>query len=176
MTDVKFLVGVDDRDSSMNALMETLRLRHASDHVTVVNFFDDDMRSPDAATQAARRALVERFEVQLIPRLGHALWTVEQVGLLDGKTVRDGLADMAIHGRYDFLVAGVCSRTQHRACRRFACVARASPHACLRASVCVRPASASMRAADGAVSCRVSTDTGAADCRLLVFPQGTTTL
>jgi hypothetical protein len=138
MTDVKFLVGVDDRDSSMNALMETLRLRHASDHVTVVNFFDDDMRSPDAATQAARRALVERFEVQLIPRLGHALWTVEQVGLLDGKTVRDGLADMAIHGRYDFLVAGVCSRTQHRACSAFR-VRGTGVATCVVVGLCLRP-------------------------------------
>jgi hypothetical protein len=74
----RFLVAVDDRVSSMDALREAVRLRHADTHLSVVNFvkFDED---PVEVPDTPSRALTERFELYLTPRIASSHWEISQV-------------------------------------------------------------------------------------------------
>lgn len=78
----KFFVAVDDRASSVDALHEAVKLRHVDTHLSVVTFLEHGQKPIDAP-DVPSRALPERFELYLTPRLAKTHWDVQQVrGLL----------------------------------------------------------------------------------------------
>ena len=101
----KFFVAADDNPSSMDALNETVRLRHAEDDILVVNFYPHGTLPKEYGDVPSRR-LTERFELFLTPRIGKSHWNVVQRELPEDTTVRRGIVDAVNEGGFDFLVAG----------------------------------------------------------------------
>jgi nucleotide-binding universal stress UspA family protein len=101
----KFFVAVDANSSSIDALNETVRLRHAEDFINVTHFVDTGKEPVDVADTPSRR-LLERFELFLTPRIGKSHWNVEYTVLPPDTTVRAGIVHAVNSGGYDFLVAG----------------------------------------------------------------------
>lgn len=102
----KFFIAVDANASSLDALAEAVRLRHADDFLSVVNFVEYGKTAEDVSDTPSRR-LMERFELYLTPRIAHSHWEAVQRTLPIDTTVRRGIVDAVNTGGYAYLVAGM---------------------------------------------------------------------